>query len=109
MKKIFTQFAILTAAIITFASCNKNDYDDSEYEREIARIDSTNKAQAPKLKDYALANFEDPKLDTPSGIWFDVKSEPTDDSYSYVSSSGNLTSPTVKAKYIGKLMERYYL
>ncbi|QBQ42554.1 FKBP-type peptidyl-prolyl cis-trans isomerase [Sphingobacterium psychroaquaticum] len=105
MKKLFTKLFILAASVAALTSCNsKNDYDNSDYEKEIARIDSTNKAQAPKLKDYAAANFENPKLDTASGIWFDVISEPADDTYSYVSGSGSLTSPAVKAKYVGKLM-----
>lgn len=111
MKKILKTLVLTLAVGTFFASCNK-DTDNSWYEeqellrkKEIARIDSTLKAQAPLLKTYAEENFTNPTLDDSTGFWFEILTPATDQSYQYtLTSSGNWVTPIASVKYKGELM-----
>lgn len=102
------KFLVLTLLSITFlTSCNEDD-DNSWYEeqqKELARIDSTKKAQAPILKTYAEEHLGSSRtLDTATGIWFEILTPNTDDSYNFINQNGALNNFLVKAKYEGKLV-----
>ncbi|UIR56236.1 FKBP-type peptidyl-prolyl cis-trans isomerase [Sphingobacterium sp. SRCM116780] len=106
--KNFTKilFALL-AVIIAFASCNKSDdFDKLAEEQRIkdsinnARIQKLIKDQAPQLKLFATKNFVNPKLDSTTGIWYDLIAEGEEASYTYqFNSNGSLMFPTVVTKY----------
>ncbi|MGJ1324292.1 FKBP-type peptidyl-prolyl cis-trans isomerase [Sphingobacterium faecium] len=101
-----TLFAML-AIIIAFASCSKSDDFSKLVEEqrikdsiENARIENLKKEQAPQLKSFAIKNFTNPKLDTATGIWYDLIAEGDDASYAYqISSGGYLLYPTAVVNY----------
>lgn len=110
MKKLFKTVLFALAATVFFAACNKSDdfnYDDyyEQIAKEQQRIDSTLKAQAPILKEYALRNFQNPVFDDSTGFWFEILSPATDNSYEYtITSSGSWVTPTASVKYKGQLL-----
>lgn len=106
MKKTLNLLVATMIGMLALTSCNKdNEYDDSWYQKEIARIDSTNKAQAPILKEYALEHLgEDSKLDTLSGIWFIELGQAPENSFNYINSSGQLNSFLAKVVYTGRMV-----
>lgn len=110
MKKITKLFLAFTSCAFIFASCNNDDFDYDDYnerlEQEARRIDSTLKAQAPILEEYALTHFDEPTYSDSLGIWFEILQEPTDDSYEYiVTNDGYFIDPTATVKYKGELLD----
>lgn len=111
MKTIFKFLAFSLFVLTVIPSCKDNDFEKllAEQERldslKRARIDSTNKAQAPILKTYAEAHLENPTLDAESGIWFEVLEEATDDSYNFFTSTGAIYNFLLTTKYEGRLVD----
>ncbi|SFS99570.1 FKBP-type peptidyl-prolyl cis-trans isomerase [Sphingobacterium wenxiniae] len=111
MKNLFKLlFAVLVTAAV-FTSCMK-DNDNSWYEeqqKELQRIEATNKEQAPLLKQYAEQYLgENRKLDENSGIWYEVIESPEvpeDKKYEFFTSSGQIYNFALKAKYEGRLVK----
>lgn len=113
MKNLFKVFIALVIGATTLASCNSNnDYDDSEYWKQVEankrRIDSILKVQAPVLEAYAKQHFDNPQLDDSTGFWFDELAKPTeedDKAYEYVvNSNGTWRTPTATVKYEVRLL-----
>ncbi|TJZ61147.1 hypothetical protein FAZ15_08040 [Sphingobacterium olei] len=122
MKKLLNPLFALAIVATTFVACNNDDY-DYEAEREKIRqqeqeLDNIFSAEAVKIKEYALANFDTPQEDTlkyryqvldktiKRGLWYEIVSEPTDDSYEYkLNSSRQVIYPKVKLKYTAKLLD----
>ncbi|MEN5193984.1 FKBP-type peptidyl-prolyl cis-trans isomerase [Sphingobacterium faecium] len=107
MKNFIKTFFGMLAMIIAFASCSKSDDFSKLVEEqrikdsiENARIENLKKEQAPQLKSFAIKNFTNPKLDTATGIWYDLIAEGDDASYAYqISSGGYLLYPTAVVNY----------
>jgi FKBP-type peptidyl-prolyl cis-trans isomerase FkpA len=107
MKNFTKIFFGMLAIIIALASCSKSDdFSKLAEEQRIkdsienARIQNLLKEQAPQLKSFAIKNFTNPKLDTATGIWYDLIAEGDDASYTYqFYSNGTLIFPTVVTKY----------
>lgn len=117
--KLLFAFAITTTA---FTSCM--DKDDTDYEglqrKEESRVDSLLAAQKTEIEAYAHTEFTNPIQDTVNinlpllnkkvkrGIWYEVVSAPTDDTYEYkIINSGtglNLVYPKLKLKYKASLL-----
>lgn len=108
-------FLVLAAAGIT--SCSKSDDNGTDWAEEQRRRDSINNArieallkeQAPILKDFAEERIPGAVLDDSTGIWFKIHEPGEDESYTYRLVPGSmgglaLANPTVKVKYIGKLL-----
>jgi FKBP-type peptidyl-prolyl cis-trans isomerase FkpA len=107
MKKLLNLTLATILGTLLFTSCNKNEDNsyEEEYQKELARIDSTNKAQAPILKTYAEQVLGPTrKLDSASGIWFEELLPATDNSYSFISATGQLKTFLTTAKYSGRLV-----
>lgn len=104
MKKLFNLLAATTIAAFVFTSCNKDSkYDYSFQEREIARLDSTNRAQAPILKSYALEHLgSESKLDTATGIWYVELETAQEENFNYINSGGYLNNFMAKVTYTGR-------
>lgn len=102
----FAAFALL------FVSCMKDDNTSNDYYeqllKDIARQDSTLKAQAPILRAYALDpknGFTKPQFNDSTGIWFEVINEPTDTTYQYKINSANAwVTPIATVMYKGMLL-----
>lgn len=107
MKNFTKIFFGMLAIIIALASCSKSDdFSKLAEEQRIkdsienARIQNLLKEQAPQLKSFAIKNFTNPKLDTATGIWYDLIAEGDDASYAYqISSGGYLMYPTAVVNY----------
>jgi FKBP-type peptidyl-prolyl cis-trans isomerase FkpA len=106
MKNI-TKFlmAFLCLGMI-FASCSKSDGIDwaAEQEKqrlEMIRIDSTRKAQAPLLEQYAKTHFQNPVKSDSSGIWYEVLAVGQADSYDYKNGY-----PSISVNYTGQLTDQ---
>ena len=88
-----------------FASCNKDniDYDAIEEQQrlEMIRIDSTRKAQAPLLEQYAKTNFQNPVKSDSTGIWYEVLAAGQPDSYDYKNGY-----PSISVNYTGSLTDQ---
>jgi FKBP-type peptidyl-prolyl cis-trans isomerase FkpA len=122
MKKLFGLLAAVAFLTTTFTSCNKSDdFDYADYNRRQEKaIDSLLTDEKLKIEDYVEANFTNPIEDTVTikysyidkktakrGIWYEILSQPTDNSYEYKSngtSYQNLIAPTFKAKFTAKLL-----
>ncbi|PUV23621.1 FKBP-type peptidyl-prolyl cis-trans isomerase [Sphingobacterium athyrii] len=105
MKNI-TKFlmAFLCLGMI-FASCSKDniDYDaiNEQIRQEQIRQYKTKKQQAQAIKDYAAANFTNPKFSSDSiGIWYEVLNEGTGDPFDYTTGI-----PKISVNYKGELMD----
>lgn len=112
MKKLLTLTLATLFGAVLMTSCNKSDdfnYDEyyKQLEKEKKRVDSTLNAQKPILREYALANFENPVLDDSTGIWFEIL-EPaiiTETPYQYsLTQAGQWVTPVATVKYKGYLM-----
>jgi len=89
---------------LILTSCNKDDTDynaiEEKIRQELIRQYKTKKQQAQEIKDYAAANFTNPKFSSDStGIWYEVLSEGTGDSYDYTG-----TAPKISVNYKGELL-----
>lgn len=120
MKNLFGLFAALAILATSITSCNKtDDFDYDEYYRQQERaIDSLLDTEKTKIEAYVQANFTNPIQDTVTikysfltkksakrGIWYEIISPPSDNSYEYKAiSTTQLSSPTFKAKYTAKLL-----
>ncbi|GHE23844.1 FKBP-type peptidyl-prolyl cis-trans isomerase [Sphingobacterium griseoflavum] len=111
--KILIKLTFALIAIATFSSCSKNsdlDYQKVLEEQRIkdsinnARIEKILKEQAPTVKAFADQNMVDAKLDTATGIWFQVITEGDEASYTYKVLNNSLIYPTITAKYKGTLL-----
>lgn len=120
MKNLFSTLSVAALMAFTFTSCNESidvDYEQQILEQEKA-IDSLLTLERTKIEDYVDANFSNPKEDTvrvkysllekgsvKRGIWYEILSEPTDNTYEYKAvNTQQLTAPTFKAKYTAKLL-----
>ncbi|NQD69734.1 hypothetical protein HP439_03235 [Sphingobacterium shayense] len=114
MKNLIKPFFALALAAVTFTSCMKDNdpIDNTEQYRKIEeRVDSVLTSQKTQIEAFANSEFENPIKDSikitlsyldktvERGIWYEVTSEPTDDSYEYEISGQNLVYPSVKVKY----------
>lgn len=115
MKTLSKLTFAFVAIVLLFASCMKDDNNNSNdyYEellKEIARRDSTLKAQAPLLRTYVMNpenGFTNPVLNDSTGIWFEVINEPTDTTYQYRINSNNAwVTPMATVKYKGMLLNK---
>ena len=120
MKNLLGGIAAVAILATTFTSCNKTDDFDYEdyYMKQEQSVDSLLSAEKTKIQAYVDEHFTNPIEDTVSikyqyltkksakrGIWYEVISTPTDNSYEYKAvSSQQLTAPTFKAKYTAKLL-----
>lgn len=106
MKKLFNLLALIVIGTFALTSCNKDDgFDDTWYQKELARIDSTNEAQAPILKAYAEEHLGDGlKLDTASGIYFEELEQAPENSFDYINSYGQLNRFMAKVTYTGRIV-----
>ncbi len=105
---------IVTLAVATFSSCSKNndlDYEKALEEQRIqdsinnARIQKLLKEQAPAIKAFADANLVNAKLDTATGIWYQLILAGDDASYTYKVMNNLLVAPIITAKYKGTLLD----
>lgn len=120
MKNLFSALSVAALMAFTFTSCNDSidvDYEQQILEQEKA-IDSLLTLEKAKIEDYVDANFSNPVEDTVQirytylnkgpvkrGIWYEILSAPTDNSYEYKAvNTQQLTAPTFKAKYTAKLL-----
>ena len=114
MKNLIKPFFALVLAAVTFTSCMKDNdpIDNTEQNRQIEkRVDSVLTSQKTQIEAFANSEFENPVKDTielklsylgkdvERGIWYEVISEPTDDSYEYEVTSSGYVIPSVKVKY----------
>lgn len=88
-----------------FASCSKGDdinWDEIEEKQrlEMIRIDSTRKAQALILEQYAKTHFQNPVKSDSTGIWYEVIAAGQPDSYDYKNGY-----PSVSVNYTGNLLD----
>ncbi|AIM38756.1 hypothetical protein KO02_20185 [Sphingobacterium sp. ML3W] len=106
--KNFTKILFgMLAVIIAFASCSKSDdYAKVAEEQRIkdsinnARIERIKAEQAPQLKSFAIKSFANPKIDSATGIWYDLIAEGEADSYTYqFYSDGRLIFPITTVNY----------
>lgn len=129
MKNLLAAFAAIALMATSFTSCNKSD--DFNYEEQIEaakkeerKLDSLFSAQKLLIEEYVDANFTNAKEDTVTfrfpnidkkikrGIYYQIDSEPSDNSYTYKGqfvSNGYTTFfapilPKVKLKYSAKLL-----
>ncbi len=104
MKKIFTIICVAAVALTAFSACTK----DNQYENDLIIEKEQFELQKPILKEFAMKNFENPKLDTASGIWYDLIEAGVDSSYTYsiedYGSSYTIKAPYVKVEYTGRLL-----
>lgn len=129
MKNLLGVLAAVALMATTFTSCNKSDDYDYAAELEAAKkaeqkLDSIFSAQKLLIEDYIEENFTNPIQDTVThqfsyidkkikrGIYYQIDSEPTDDSYEYKGQMVNTMYgsyfapilPKVKLKYTAKLL-----
>lgn len=129
MKNVLGLFAAVALMATTFTACNKSDDFDYEGQLEAAKkeerkIDSIFSSQKLLIEDYIESNFSNPIEDTVTyqyqyidkkikrGIFYQIDSEPTDNSYQYKgqiinSAYGSYFAPIlpkVKLKYSAKLL-----
>ncbi|GGH05912.1 hypothetical protein FAZ19_04495 [Sphingobacterium alkalisoli] len=122
MKNLLKPLFAFAIVATTFTSCmEKDDTDyDAIYLREEQIIDSIFSAQKLVIEDYVDMHFDNAKEDTikltyrylnksiKRGIWFEVLSEPTDDTYEYKvnpnSTQGAPIYPKWKLKYKASLL-----
>lgn len=129
MKNLFSLLAVAAVMATTFTSCNKDD--DYDYAKELEKakkaeekLDSLFSAQHLLIQDYVETNFTNPIEDTVTyrfnyidkkikrGIFYQIDSEPTDNSYEYKGQIVNSMYgsyfapilPKVKLKYSAKLL-----
>ncbi|QNL49384.1 FKBP-type peptidyl-prolyl cis-trans isomerase [Olivibacter sp. SDN3] len=114
MKHINKLLFLIFGTIILLTACNKND-DFDRIAEEQARQDSIENArrkklieeQAPLLKAYVedpQNEFNNPVLDTTTGIWFEVLQPGQQDSYTYKLGANGLIAPNIEVKYKGQLL-----
>ena len=116
MKNLFKAVLFAVVGTVIVASCNsKDDYDYvGEALKQDKHIDSLLDKEKTKIEEYVQTYFTNPiedttkyrfqvldKKDVKRGIWYEIISEPTDDSYEYKLNSGqtNVIFPTWKLKY----------
>ncbi len=114
MKNLIKPLFAIAITAVTFSSCMKDSdpIDNSEQYRQIeARIDSVLTSQKTDIEAFANSEFDNAIKDTVEmaltylgkdverGIWYEVISEPTDDSYEYEVNSSGYVIPSVKVKY----------
>lgn len=121
MKNFLKSTLLITLSSLVFASCmDKGDNIDyeAEYKKQEQQIDSLLSAQKIKIEEYKNEFFTNAIEDTVKmslprinkkvnrGIWYEVISEPTDNSYTYsLNSTGNaIVFPKLKLKYTAKLL-----
>jgi len=113
MKHANKLFFLIFGAIIFLGACNKDNNDDWIREQarkdsiERARIDKVIAEQAPLLKAFVenpANNWNNPILDTASGIWYEILAPGDESSYTYKSNSNGLVAPSIEAKYKGQLL-----
>lgn len=105
MKNITKFLMGLLCLGMIFTSCSKDDTDYNAIEEkmrlELIRQYKTKKQQAQAIKDYAAANFTNPKFSSDStGIWYEVISEGTGDPFDYTTGV-----PKISVKYKGELID----
>lgn len=129
MKNLFSILSAVALLATSFTACNKSDDFDpqkqlEEFKKEETRTDSIFSAQKLLIEEYKNTNFTAPIEDTVTyrfnyidkkikrGIWYEIISQPTDNSYEY---KGQLVNdvygsyfapilPKVKLKYTAKLL-----
>ncbi|MFD2553744.1 FKBP-type peptidyl-prolyl cis-trans isomerase [Sphingobacterium tabacisoli] len=119
MKNLFKTVLFAAVGAAVFVSCNsKNEYDiEGERQRILEQeklIDAQLSKERIEIENYVSNHFTNAIEDTTKypfqvldkknvkrGIWFEVISEPTDDSYEYKLNSNqtNVVFPTWKLKY----------
>ncbi|MCA5003877.1 FKBP-type peptidyl-prolyl cis-trans isomerase [Sphingobacterium bovistauri] len=120
MKYLFSILSVAALLATTFTACNKSDDFDYEeyYKQQEQAVDSLLSAEKLKIENYVDEHFDNPIEDTVSikysylskktakrGIWYEILSQPTDNTYEYkATSSQQLTVPTLKLKYTAKLL-----
>lgn len=117
MKNLFGIFTIAALMGLTFTSCNDNDYDYGDQIEQIrqqeVKIDSILTKEKGIIKSYVEQNYPNAQADTAKypfqvldktterGIYYQVLSEPTDDTFEYKldASQTRVLYPTWKLKY----------
>ncbi len=105
--KNFRLLIIALLGVISITSCMKNDsFDDGfDYAKEKARYDSTMNKQKPILAAYAAEHYSDNRYYNDSvGMYLDILTPATDESYEYVLQGSSFISPQIQVKYKGKLL-----
>lgn len=99
MKNRLIQFLVLAIAVISFASCNKNDdnYFDANKQFEL---------DAQAIKTFVDAKLPVAVLDSNSGIWYQVIAE-GDGAYEYKSKDSIVYGETKKVPVTPKISVRY--
>lgn len=105
MKNRLIQFFVLAIALISFASCNKNndDYFDANKQFEL---------DAQTIKTFVGAKLPLAVLDSSSGIWYQILAE-GDGAYEYKAKDSIVNgatrkvaiAPKVSARYTGQLLD----
>ncbi|WDF68255.1 FKBP-type peptidyl-prolyl cis-trans isomerase [Sphingobacterium oryzagri] len=113
MKVFFRFLCAVVVAAVAFSSCSSgNDYDFERALEEQRIKDSLNNVrirgiiaeQAGAVKTFADQNLTNAKLDTASGIWYQVVQAGDENSYTYEVTPGGISAPTVEVKYKGTLL-----
>ncbi|MBP3942375.1 FKBP-type peptidyl-prolyl cis-trans isomerase [Sphingobacteriaceae bacterium WQ 2009] len=109
MKKIYTLFLLGALACSSFLACSKSD-DYDKYlelqELEKQRIEAQIALQKPILEKYAAENFNNAKLDSATGIWYEVLAPGNSESYSYsYNSVEGILFPNIKVAFKGQLID----
>lgn len=97
-------FLVALLAVVSVSSCMKTETNDFDYEANQRRIDSTLKAQAPRIEAYAKEHFG-PNVDSAYGIWYEVLPSTVDSTFEYVSAGNGWVPVTANLKYKGQLMD----
>jgi len=108
MNNLFKFLCVASVSILAFSSCTKTDNSyEEELIRERERVDSTLNAQKNSLKIFAEQNFNNPILDTATGIWWELLAPNENETYEYkLANAGYLyvVPPTVKVIYKAELL-----
>ncbi|GAA4519236.1 FKBP-type peptidyl-prolyl cis-trans isomerase [Sphingobacterium thermophilum] len=120
MKKLIRFLFVVSLSTAAFTSCNDTDGPDiNEIRlRNDQYADSILSVEKPKIEAYVQANLINAVEDTTKypfevlnkqvkrGIWYEILSQPTDDSYEYKlnATQTNVVYPTWKLKYSVKLL-----
>jgi hypothetical protein len=101
-------------AVVAVSSCMKDDnnYEQIDWEKEQARLDSTKDAQQDEIKAYAEANLnpERRKYNDSLGIWFEVlpTTAEVDSTFEYIQSGASFMPVTASVKYSEKSLDGKY-
>jgi len=116
MKNLLGLLAAVAFMATTFTSCNKEDDFDYQayYLKQEQSLDSLLTAEKIKIEEYVQANFGENAIEDTTkhsfqyldksvkrGIWYEIISEPTDNTYEYKlnSAQNGVIYPTWKLKY----------